>query len=126
MDLNEIKYRIKGFVSSFSGRRKRIFLVSGILVFMTVCAVFVLAFSLAGKKEFPPQGLGQRKINAEEKFIVPDGPEVPSEYETSRKTEEAWTEDEAEEWFTFPDENEIRKLGESNDRMIDEIIGAAP
>lgn len=130
MDFREIKDgfkdRIKNFVSPFSGSKKRIFLVSGILVFMTVCAVFVLAFSFSGKKESSPQGLGQRKINAEEKFLVPSGPEVPYGYETSRKTEEAWSEDEAEEWFAFPDENEIRRLGESNDRMIDEITGAAP
>ena len=35
-------------------------------------------------------------------------------------------EKEIEKWFTLPDENEVEKLGDSNDRIINDIIGAAP
>ena len=43
-----------------------------------------------------------------------------------RQKKEKWSEEEANEWFTVPDETEIEKLSQSNDKIVKDIIGAAP
>lgn len=59
-------------------------------------------------------------------LLVPDGPAVPNGYVTSRQTEKHWSDEDVEQWFTEPDREEVEKLGDANDRIINEIIGAAP
>lgn len=122
MDLNEFFYGIRDF---FSDTTKKIIFICALLVFMVICALLV--FVAGGKhKEAKRMPSEQRKINADSPLLVPSGPEVPDEYITSRITEKNWSESEVNEWFSVPDGEKLEKLGESNDRMIDEIIGAAP
>lgn len=122
MDLTEFFYGIRDF---FSDTTKKIIFICALLVFMVICALLV--FVAGGKhKEAKRMPLEQRKINADSPLLVPAGPEVPDEYITSRITEKNWSESEVNEWFSVPDGEKVERLGESNDRMIDEIIGAAP
>lgn len=122
MDLTEFFYGIRDF---FSDTTKKIIFICALLVFMVICALLV--FVAGGKhKEAKRIPLEQRKINADSPLLVPAGPEVPDEYITSRITEKNWSESEVNEWFSVPDGEKVERLGESNDRMIDEIIGAAP
>ncbi len=122
MDFSEIFENLKNF---FAGTKKRTLVICGILVFMTLSALIVLALG-SGKSGSKPSFKVQRPLNAEKELLIPKGPDVPDEYITSRKTESKWSEAEAEKWFTVPDEKEVLKLSEANSKMIDEIIGAAP
>ena len=122
MDFNEIFDNIKFF---FADTKKKILFICGILVLMTLCALVVLTCS-TNKKESKREVSEQRKINPEETLLIPSGPAVPDEYVTSRKTEESWSVEDVEKWFTVPDEGEVNKLGESNDSIVNEILGAAP
>ncbi len=45
---------------------------------------------------------------------------------SQQEKKEKWSEEEANEWFTVPDETEIEKLSQSNDKIVKDIIGAAP
>ena len=54
-------------------------------------------------------------------LLVPDGPAVPNGYVTSRQTEKHWSDEDVEQWFTEPDRQEVEKLGDANDRIINEI-----
>ena len=122
MDFNEILENIKFF---FADTKKKILFVCAILVFMTLSAVIVLTCSTK-KTEKVREVSEQRKINPDQSLLVPSGPVVPDEYGTSRETKDSWSREDVEKWFTVPDENETKKLGETNDMIINEIIGAAP
>lgn len=62
----------------------------------------------------------------DQELLTPQGPSVPEGYALSREPLEKWTKEEAKEFFTIPNLQELKKLEESNDKLIDEILGAAP
>ena len=57
---------------------------------------------------------------------IPPSAELPKDYNISRTTKDKWTDSEAEQWFTPPSEKEIENLSNSNDKIINSIIEAAP
>ncbi len=117
---------VESVKSLFADTKKRTLLICALLVFMTACAVVVFSVSDGKKESSKKTSSEQRKIGADQRLLVPGGPAVPDEYVRSRKTEPSWSEGEMEEWFSFPDEGEVKKLAESNDKIVDDIIGAAP
>ena len=44
----------------------------------------------------------------------------------SRTTEEKWSQEETDKWFTVPTEKEIENLSNANDKIINSIVEAAP
>lgn len=61
-----------------------------------------------------------------ENFINPQSKKFTQNYYFSRDLKQNWNEKELNEWFTIPNEENIKSLSESNDKIIDNIIGAAP
>lgn len=122
MSFEEILDNVK---NTFSFSKKRLLFISCLLILMTLSAIVIL---VEGRKTKPSERKisEQRKINAEKTLLIPQGPEVPEGYEIGRKTKDKWQESEIQEWFTVPDEAEIEKLSDSNDKIVDEILGAAP
>ena len=59
-------------------------------------------------------------------ILLPNETILENKYTQVRQKKDKWTEEEANTWFTIPDETEIEKLGQSNDKIINDIIGAAP
>lgn|SRR5574344_108000 len=113
---------IENIKKIFSEIKMKTLLISILIVFMTLCAIAVLLF----QRNKPRILTEQKKLVLDQSLLVPKGPAVPDDYITSRKTPEKWNEDDVEKWFTLPDNHEVKKLGESNDKIIDEIIGDAP
>lgn len=109
----------------FSGNKKT-FVLCIVLVFMTLCAAVVLSVQQHREKKSSVSPKAQQNLVIEQPLLVPDGPAVPDGYSTSRITAERWDSQSVEEWFTLPDEAEIKKLGKANDNLINEIVGAAP
>lgn len=65
-------------------------------------------------------------ITFSQELLIPEGPQVKQDYSVSRQPEEQWPEAETENWFTVPSSKEVEDLGRANDKLILDVIGAAP
>ena len=130
--MNNILESIKDFISSLSDKvtsfyeenRKISFIILGLILVILFCLILLVATSEKDKKK--QKDLPGSNLQLTESLIIPNGPELPRDYNISRKTKDKWTEEEAEPWFTVPTEKEINSLSNSNENMVNEIIGAAP
>ena len=122
VDFQQISEKIQNFLQE---NAKKTIIVCAILIFMVLCAIVALCAGSSKSKE-KRKTADEPKLVLDQPLIVPSAPSIPDGYITTRKTEKKWPQEEIEKWFTLPDEGEVEKLGESNDRIINEIIGAAP
>lgn len=122
MSIQDIAGTIREFLIE---NRKKTMLFCALLIFMTACALVALIAAASRRKDAVRQE-PQRRLVLDQPLLAPAGPAAPDGYALSRVPPERWTDEEVEPWFTVPDGQEIERLGESNDRMILEIIGAAP
>ena len=104
---------------------KKVFFLLLSLCFIIFLCIVLLIFILKEKKESQNSTI-QNHLELSEKLLIPNGPELPKDYTFSRKTKEKWTEEEAQVCFTEPSQKDIDSLSKSNDKMINEITGAAP
>ncbi|MBQ1711504.1 MAG: hypothetical protein II032_10345 [Treponema sp.] len=104
-------------------KKLSIIILSSIIVIL-ICLILLIA--LVSKKDKEPKKVPGQELVLTEKLVVPNGPELPRDYNTSRQTKDKWTDQEAQQWFTIPGDKEIEALSKSNDNLINEIIGAAP
>lgn len=104
---------------------KKVFFLLLSLCFIIFLCIVLLIFIPKEKKESQNSTI-QNHLELSEKLLIPNGPELPKDYTFSRKTKEKWTEQEAQVWFTEPSQKDIDSLSKSNDKMINEITGAAP
>lgn len=104
---------------------KKVFFLLLSLCFIIFLCIVLLIFIPKEKKESQNSAI-QNHLELSEKLLIPNGPELPKDYTFSRKTKEKWTEEEAQVWFTEPSQKDIDSLSKSNDKMINEITGAAP
>lgn len=111
------------FLSFYEENKKLTYLIAGLIAALLLC--IILLISTAGKNKKQKEVPGQ-KLELTEKLVIPNGPELPKDYTVSRKTKEKWTDEEADPWFTTPSQKEIESLGNANDNLVNEIIGAAP
>ncbi len=122
VDFQQISEKIQNFLQE---NAKKTIIVCALLIFMVLCAIVALCAGSSKPKE-KQKTADEPKLVLDQPLIVPSAPSIPDGYITTRKTEKKWPQEEIEKWFTLPDEGEVEKLGESNDRIINEIIGAAP
>ncbi len=130
--MNNILESIKDFISSlldkvtsfYEENKKISFIILGLILVILICLILLVATSEKDKKK--QKDLPGSNLQLTESLIIPNGPELPRDYNISRKTKDKWTEEEAEPWFTVPTEKEINSLSNSNENMVNEIIGAAP
>ena len=104
---------------------KKVFFLLVSLCFIIFFCIILLICLPKEKKESQNSTI-QNHLELSEKLLIPNGPELPKDYTFSRKTKEKWTEQEAQVWFTEPSQKDIDSLSKSNDKMINEITGAAP
>lgn len=103
-------------------RKKTIIVCCGLIVIIFCVLIAICLKDTKSKKNTS----GTRPLVLDQPLMVPSSPVIPDGYITTRKTEKNWSEEEIEKWFTLPDETEVQLLGETNDRIIQDIIGAAP
>ena len=70
--------------------------------------------------------INQKNLVIDQELLLPNELTINNKYTQVRQKKEKWSEEEANEWFTVPDETEIEKLSQSNDKIVKDIIGAAP
>ncbi|MCR4742212.1 MAG: hypothetical protein K5866_04990 [Treponema sp.] len=99
-------------------------LVAGLSIFVLVLIIVLLCLIPSTKNKKSNYVNPPLKLSHE--LEIPQGPEMPDNYTISRETLSSWTKEQAEEWFTVPSEKEINALSQTNENMINELLGAAP
>ncbi len=124
--LENFKEKLKSLykkVSDFCKENTKITLVIAVLILAILVCIIILS---ANSKKSKAKLEEKQEIVLTEDLVIPDGPNLPEDYNIARKNKEKWDENEAKQWFSVPSQNEIDDLEKSNDKMIDEIIGVAP
>lgn len=106
--------------------KKQTIFVCSILIFMTLCGFFVLLLSTSQQEKKETKVINQKNLVIDQELLIPNELTINNKYTHVRQKKEKWSEKEANEWFTIPDETEIEKLSQSNDKIVKDIIGAAP
>lgn len=122
IDFQQISGKIQNFLQE---NAKKTIIVCVILILMVLGAIIALCAGNS-KTDKNQKTAEEQKLVLDQPLLVPSAPSIPDGYITTRKTEKKWSQEEIEKWFTLPDESEVEKLGDSNDRIINDIIGAAP
>lgn len=122
IDFQQISGKIQNFLQK---NAKKTIIVCVILILMVLGAIVTLCAGNS-KTDKNQKTAEEQKLVLDQPLLVPSAPSIPDGYITTRKTEKKWPQEEIEKWFTLPDESEVEKLGDSNDRIINDIIGAAP
>lgn len=103
--------------------KKTLILLCSLCLVILVCLV-LLFFSLSSRKNKTSEIKDAFSIT--EKLYVTPRPDLPKDYNVSRKTQEKWSVEESDKWFTTPTEKEIDSLSISNDTIVNNIVEAAP
>lgn len=129
-----LRDKITGLTDSLSEKlselmetnKKLVFLFAGLIFAVLLCLILlVIAISKSDKKK-DTKSIPQTEILEVEEAVIPDGPKLPKDYNISRPAKDKWSDEEAEEWFTIPGENEVESLSFSNDKIVKDILEAAP
>ena len=132
--IESLRDKITGLIDSLSEKlsdlmetnKKLLFLIAGLTAAVLLCLILlVIALSGSDKKK-DTKSISQPEVLEVEEAVIPDGPKLPKDYNISRPAKDKWSDEEAEEWFTIPGENEIESLSFSNDKIVKDILEAAP
>ena len=112
-------------IQDFFHRKPLLFTVIAIFIFLSFAGLIVVFIQSSPDK---------KKVEAvkPEEFtqlftpLAPSEPEIEKDYYPSRITKDKWSEEDIKEWITIPDENEIKKLEQANDKIVSDITGAVP
>lgn len=120
MTFSEIKDKI---VDYYNSNKKQALVLAGAVLVIIIAVILIIVICVnSGKKKKNDK----RDVVFTEQVLIPDGPEIQKDYNISRQTKEAWSEEEADEWFTIPSQKEIDNLEKANDGLINDLTGAAP
>ena len=121
--IDEAVERIKHFVSE---KGKLTVLLGGILIFLFVSAVITAIVQCATRpKKVPVITAGQLPVSTDD-LLAPQYGSFTEDYTFSRISDDKWSSDEVDRWFTNPNDSVIEDLGSANDALVNDITGAAP
>ena len=120
--IKEIFNSIKKFICSSS---KLTLTLLGIAVFLVASALIILIANSKPKKK-TAKPLSTKNFTQTEEFFKPKNLTFTKDYYFYREGNEIWSEEQVDEWFSTPDEKTVEELSNSNDKIVDDIIGAAP
>lgn len=126
MSFNELITKIKNFFSkilSYLQENKKRTLI--ILISLLLLLLFILIISYCIKNLGKESNYKQQLYFSEE-LLIPEGPQTNEEYKVTRQTNETWSKEETDQWFTIPTTKEINILEKQNDKLVSDILGAAP
>ena len=123
MDFSTIVEKFRYLIEE---NRKQTIFVCSVLIFMTLCGFFILLLSTSQQEKKETKVINQKNLVIDQELLLPNELTINNKYTHVRQKKEKWSEEEANEWFTVPDETEIEKLSQANDKIVKEIIGAAP
>lgn len=120
MIFDDIKYEI----SDFAHEKPLLLTIICIVVFLFIAGIIILMIQTSpqGKTVLP----SQEPFTQDAPILIPDSPDIEKDYYPNRITENKWTQDEANKWFTYPEDETMKELEKANDSIINDITGAAP
>lgn len=122
IDVNDIVDNVRDFYRE----KKVLAILITILValFFLALIIFVVQSAKPSKPETPAEV--ELPLEPDQKILYPEGPSIPDGYALTREPKDKWTEEDAEEFFTMPDNQQLDKLESDNDKLVNEILGATP
>ena len=105
-----------------SENKRNAILIGSLLILLLLLIILLICIPKKKKTD----ALQEKPVVLTETLLIPDGPELQRDYNISRKTQEKWDEQQADEWFEKPTERDIESLEKANDNIILDITGAAP
>lgn len=125
MNFDEIKDALSDFSPrDFAQKKPFTFALICFLTALFIAGLVVLLIQTSPEKK--SEAAAPEHFEADAPILIPDAPQIEKDYYPSRITENQWQKDEVDKWFTYPDEDVMKDLAESNDKIVKDIIGAAP
>ena len=119
-DFDDIKERI----SDFAHEKPLLLAVIVLIVFLFFAGLIILMIQTSPEKKVQVQE--PEPFEQDAPVLIPDSPNIEKEYYPNRVTENQWSKDEINRWFTFPEDEAMTELEKANDKIEDEILQAAP
>lgn len=119
LDFDELKEKVSDFIHE----KPLAFGISALILVFFVLALIVI-FIQSSKPA--PEEYKKEVYTSIEKPIAPSGPDIEKDYYMSRTTKSEWSEEELKEYLPENDSGLIEELNDTNNKIIDEILGAAP
>ena len=111
-------------IINFCRENPRKALITGCSVCIVILVLILI--SIIVKTPEPKKTEPEQVIVFTQDLLVPDEMDSEYSYDISRQTQENWTEEETEKWFTIPTPDQVEQLEKENESMISDVIGAAP
>ena len=111
-------------IINFCRENPRKALIAGCSVCIVILVLILI--SIIVKTPEPKKTEPEQVIVFTQDLLVPDEMDSEYSYDISRQTQENWTEEETEKWFTIPTPDQVEQLEKENESMISDVIGAAP
>ncbi|MCQ2576913.1 MAG: hypothetical protein MJ176_00125 [Treponema sp.] len=119
-DILQVKIAdLKDFVEE---NKKISILVLSLVLVILLCIVLIFV-SLGGSKK---KVILDDPLILTSDLMVPPNPANPDSFQLSRTTKDKWEVSEIEPYFTKPSEKETDDLSKANDKIIKELLEAAP
>ena len=98
----------------------------GVLALLLVIILFSTVLMLARPKDKNTGTAVTINPDITQPFVLPEVPSMNEDYYLSRPKNEVWDEEEAEKWFTIPDNAMMQQLEHDNNRLINNLLEASP
>ncbi len=119
-------HNIKDFFYDFIHKNTKVTVSVIFILIVFVLFSFIMGIFHTEKKQKPIVVPEQIPYSAIEDFFPPQKENFTEDYYFSREQTSSWSKEEFDKWFTVPSEENVENLGKSNQKRIEEILGAAP
>lgn len=103
--------------------KRKLIIVCGCLLLILLIALLILVGKVGRGKKTPSI---IETLTLQETPLMPSSSIESEDYIISRKKEDQWSESDVREWWTEPGDKEVRKIEQINDRVVQDLIEAAP
>ncbi|MBQ8013086.1 MAG: hypothetical protein IJ257_01640 [Treponema sp.] len=121
MNFDDIKYEI----SDFAHEKPVLLTIISIVIFLFIAGLVILMIQTSPAKKEAPEKVPE-PFTANESTLIPDSPDIEKDYYPNRVTENQWTQNDINTWFTYPEDDTMAELEKANDSIIQDLTGAAP
>ncbi|MBR1912210.1 MAG: hypothetical protein IJ828_07625 [Treponema sp.] len=125
--IDNIKANAEDFVKKNS---KLTVAILCILIFLSLTAIFILIGTAGSRssseKKMKNLNLPEEVFSKKEDFLPPADIKMTEDYYFSRITEDTWSDEELNRWFSMPNDSNMKSLEDANDALINKITEAAP
>ena len=126
--MSSLKEMLQKVKESFSAEKiigafKNIYVMISAFVILVI-VLLLLIFSLNSGKSSNKNVMPAADLKDD--LILPDEPGIQQEFQYYHMQKTKWTDEDAAEWFMSPDSQMMEELTVSNDKLISDILEAAP